>query len=135
MSQALIILADGFEEIEAVSIIDILRRGKVDVTIATLSGNQATGAHNIITQGDIPLDTVDRLYDVIILPGGEPGTTNLENSPLVSQLIKQHYEAGKWVAAICAAPRILDGLGLLNGKTATSYPSTKESMTHICNGG
>lgn len=129
MKTALIILADGFEEIEALSVIDILRRGHIQVTIAGLDKIDITSTHNITIKCDVQLDQVkENLFDAIILPGGEPGTTNLENSELVTANLEKHVQNNKYVCAICAAPRILDGLGFLNNKKATSFPGTKAQM-------
>ncbi len=129
MEKALIILADGFEEIEAVSVIDILRRANISVTIAALSSLHCTSARNMTVMTNCLLnDTLDTLYDILILPGGEPGTTRLENSPLVAIALQNHVHAKRWVAAICAAPRILNKAGYLEGKKATSFPETKIKM-------
>jgi protein deglycase len=128
---ALIILADGFEEIEAVSVIDILWRGGVTVTIAGLDRELVAGANSIVITADTVLSAVlDQDYDAVILPGGEPGTTNLQNSDLVLDIISRHFRQGWVVAAICAAPRIFAAMGILNGKKATSYPATKKAMVN-----
>jgi len=129
MEKAIIVLADGFEEIEAISVIDILRRAHMDVTVAGLKATCVTSARNIKVNTDTCLSDCTALYDIVILPGGEPGTTNLENSPLIPTLLKKHADAKKWIAAICAAPRILNKEGYLKNKTATSHPGTKEKMT------
>ena len=130
MKTALIIVAPGFEEIEAISVIDILRRAKVDVTIAGLDTLTTTGSHDIsIIADSLFIDVSSSLYDVLILPGGEPGTTHLENNSLVSDCIQHHIQNDKIVAAICASPRILDKLGYLTSKDATSHPSMKTRLT------
>ena len=133
MPQALVILANGFEDIEAMTIIDILRRGNVDVTVAGLDGLAITSAHNTTIAVTETLATnIDKTFDSVILPGGEPGTTHLENSREVETVIKNHHVQGKLIAAICAAPRVLDKIGVIAGKRATSYPAFKEAMTS-CN--
>ncbi|RAP32136.1 DJ-1 family protein [Candidatus Marinamargulisbacteria bacterium SCGC AG-439-L15] len=133
MTTALIILANGFEDIEALTIIDILRRAGIQVTTAGLGGVQIDSAHNVTIHADQVLETMDETtFDAIVLPGGEPGTTNMDNSSQLKSLLKQYAEEGKLVAAICAAPHILDSVGLLNGKKATSYPAYKDKMLN-CN--
>lgn len=129
MPTALLILADGFEEIEAISVVDILRRGQIEVTVAGLNNNHVNAAHGVQIVADTTLDEVaSSPFDVVILPGGEPGTTHLEQSTLVKDVLSAQNHAGKWIAAICAAPRILDGIGFLDGKQATSYPGTRPKM-------
>ena len=129
MKKILIILAQGFEDIEAFSVIDILRRCECDVTIAGLNSKQITSAHSVTIQLDYDLtDCMRTLFDAIILPGGEPGTTHLEASKDVEKIVKNHFNNQKLVGAICAAPRILDNYGLLVDKQATSYPGVKDKM-------
>jgi 4-methyl-5(b-hydroxyethyl)-thiazole monophosphate biosynthesis len=130
MPSALVVLANGFEEIEATAIIDILRRGNIDVTLAGLDASDITGAHQLSVTTETTLSqALESAFDAIVLPGGEPGTTNLQNSELLKRALYDFAAANKVVAAICAAPRILDALGLLDGKRATSYPGTKPDMT------
>jgi len=130
MPNAAIIIAKGFEEIEATAIIDILRRGKIDLSVVGLDSAEITGAHGIRIIPDTTLAKVaNKRFDALILPGGEPGTTNLEASQALADFIKAHVDDNKVIGAICAAPRILDKLGVLNGKQATSYPATKDRMT------
>ncbi len=130
MSKVAILLANGFEEIEALSIIDILRRAQIEVIIAGVGGTDITGAHQVKVIADTLIEKIqNETFDMIILPGGEPGTTNLENNPQVAAMIQRQAQSGQWVSAICAAPRVLDKAGLLKGKQATSYPGTKPSMT------
>lgn len=130
MPTALVILANGFEDIEAMTIIDILRRGDIDVTVAGLESLSITSAHNTtIAVTETLADNQDKIFDTVILPGGEPGTTHLENSREVEIVIKSHHAQGKLIAAICAAPRVLDKIGVISGKRATSYPTFKEAMT------
>lgn len=120
-------LADGFEEIEAATIIDLLRRADIEVVVAALGGMQARGAHGLGFAADIALDdalddALDGDYDVVVLPGGEPGATALRDDARVQQLLKRQAEEGRLVAAICAAPKALAAAGLLDGRAATSYP-------------
>lgn len=126
----LILLAEGFEEIEAVTSIDILRRAKLDVIIASVNdANVVKGAHGISIKADIRLRDFEGLPDAIVLPGGMPGSENLANSAKVTELIKRTNLAGKIIAAICAAPAIvLAPTGILDGKKATCYPQCESSF-------
>lgn len=126
----LAILAPGFEETEAVTVIDILRRAAVDVTVCGLNSRQIRGSHNIVISCDTVLDDVNQfLFGGIFLPGGEPGTTNLEHDARVRQLVKNYDEQKKWLAAICAAPRVFHMAGILTGRKMTSYPAEKNIFT------
>jgi 4-methyl-5(b-hydroxyethyl)-thiazole monophosphate biosynthesis len=123
MARVLIPLANGCEELEAVTLIDLLRRAGAEVVVAALQGRAAAGAHGIGIAADATLDAVAAAeFDLVVLPGGEPGATHLKEDPRVIALVKRHAAAGKWVAAICAAPKVLAAAGLLDGKLATSYP-------------
>ncbi len=127
MPKALVVLAQGFEEIEAISIIDILRRGDIDVTVAGLSQGPITGSHAITVIPDTVLDRVDhRVFDVLVLPGGQPGTNNLKANERLLQWIRERFDQGQKLAAICAAPTVLHRAGITSGLQLTSYPSEKE---------
>ena len=139
--KAYIFLADGFEEVEALTTADILIRAGVEVKLVKvlvgsdpLRGSDPTrGSHNIRVKADLALGvnvTADELTDgdCVILPGGMPGTKNLAASADVVRLIKAYNEAGKVVAAICAAPSVLGLNGLLNGKKATCFPGNEEKL-------
>src|SRR3989338_7826078 len=104
--KVLVILADGFEEIEAITPIDVLRRAGVEVTLAGLTGKMVTGAHGVKFQADLTLDEYKDSPDAIILPGGMPGAQNLGRSPKVTELIKKLNSENKVVGAICAAPAL-----------------------------
>ncbi len=129
-------LADGFEEIEALATVDILRRADVPVLTVGVTGNTVEGAHGIRVEADILLESVepDKMQGMI-LPGGIPGTPNLENSDGVSKLIDFAVENDLWLAAICAAPSILGKKGLLAGKKATCYPGFEQYLTGAITGG
>jgi len=132
MARALVPLAEGFEEIEAVSIIDILRRGGVEVQSAYLPGefesDLVLGANGITVQADISLkNAAVSDYDIIVLPGGWGGTNRLAENPLSQQLLKDFAAAGKWVAAMCAAPYALHVAGVLSPRY-TCYPSVEEQI-------
>jgi 4-methyl-5(b-hydroxyethyl)-thiazole monophosphate biosynthesis len=123
MPKVLVPLAPGFEEIEAVTIVDVLRRAGIEVTTAGLEPGTVRGAHGITVQPDASLGQLRGLdYDLIALPGGMPGTDNLDRDARLRQMLTEMAQAGKYVTAICAAPRVLAGAGLLEGRAATSYP-------------
>jgi len=122
-NHALVLLADGFEEIEAVTIIDVLRRAEVKVTAAALGERTVRGVHDIVLEADARLDDLDTAaFDALILPGGTPGAKRLRDDPRVLQLVKAFARDEKTVAAICAAPIVLEAAGVLGGRRATSYP-------------
>ena len=123
MSRVLVPLAEGFEEIEAVTIVDLLRRAGVEVHTAALGRREVTGSHGIAVVADIGLDTVvAEDYDMIVLPGGMPGTQHLKEDARVIGLLREFAAAGRHTAAICAAPSVLAHAGLLRDRAATSYP-------------
>jgi len=132
MANALVLLAEGFEEIEGVTIIDILRRGGVGVDSAYLDDEFATnlvlGANGIRVEADIPLKTasVDD-YDIVVLPGGWGGTNRLAENQLAQTIIKEFKNQGKWLAAMCAAPYALHVAGVLS-KRYTCYPGVEEQI-------
>jgi len=130
MKTSLILLATGFEEIEAIGTIDILRRGNIDTVTASVTGSFAVrGAHNINVCAEYLFEDIDALsYDAIILPGGGPGSLMLRDSATVRKAVTDFYNAGKLIAAICAAPRVLGSLGLLKGKKATCYPGIEPEL-------
>ena len=128
MASALVLLAEGFEEIEAVSIIDILRRGGIEVHSAYLDNELVTGANGITIQANISLKIAfPDDYDIIVLPGGWDGTNRLAENPLAQTMIKRFASDGKWVAAMCAAPYALHVAGVLSPRY-TCYPSVEEQI-------
>jgi len=129
LDKVYVFLAEGFEEIEAVVPIDILRRAGAKVQTAGVSGKRVRGSHNIEITADITLDDVTDDAAMIILPGGMPGTDNLQKSQKTVEIVKKYYNAEKYIAAICAAPKILGELELLNGKKATCYPGFEKYLT------
>lgn len=124
-----VFLADGFEEVEALAPVDVMRRAKLDVKTVGVTGDEVTGSHNITVKADIALRDV-RLDDIegVILPGGMPGTLNLEKSQGVIDAVRYAYENGKIIAAICAAPSIFGHLGYLEGRKATCFPSFETEL-------
>ena len=129
MATVLVPLATGFEEIEAVTVIDILRRGGVSVRVAGVDALAVTGAHAITVQCDALLAETDvKTLDGIMLPGGMPGTRNLLKNSFLRELIIQLDREELLLAAICAAPIVLHAAGVLKGKKATSYPGFNKEM-------
>lgn len=130
MGKAALFLATGFEEIEAVSTIDVLRRGGIDLNIVSVSGMDfVEGAHNIAVKSDALFFSIDYdEYDLLILPGGMPGAENLRKHEGLCELLVKANDEGKTIAAICAAPYVLGELGILKGKQATCFPGYESSL-------
>jgi len=123
MARVLVPLAPGCEELEAVTIIDLLRRADIEVVSAGLSEGAVTCSRGTVLLPDVLLDDVlSDSFDMIVLPGGLPGADHLQNDARIQRLLKNMSEAGQYVAAICAAPKALASAGLLDGRMATSYP-------------
>ena len=123
--KALVPLAEGFEELEAVTIIDVLRRAGVEVTTAALAATPVTGSHAISVAADTLLDSVDpRSFDAVVLPGG-PAAKRLRDDARIRSLVQTAARDGKLVAALCAAPIALEAAGVLAGKRATVYPGNE----------
>lgn len=124
-------MADGCEEIEGLTVVDIVRRAGIHITTISISDKkEVAGAHGITFLADAKKDEVDfSTLDGIVLPGGMPGTTNLGADETVDKVIREFAAGGKLVAAICAAPSVLGQAGLLNGKHATSYPGFEPKLT------
>ena len=128
-----ILLAPGFEEMEALVPADLLRRAGVEVALVGVSGEFVPGGHNIAVKADLPLSEV-KLEDMegVMLPGGGVGVANLGAEPGVEELVKQAAAQGKLISAICAAPSLLSKWGLLEGKRAVCYPSWKDKIADAC---
>ena len=123
-------LAEGFEEIEFSTIVDILRRAGIDVTAAGLKEGIINGAHGIRVTPDTLIDKVSvDDFDVIILPGGNPGFVNLGKSEKVLKLVREMYDRNKYVTAICGAPSVLAKAGVIQGKRATIFPGMEDTLT------
>ena len=125
-----VFLADGFEEIEALTPVDILRRGGVDVVTVGVTGREATSSHNIVVTADIMEEEIEDFDDVeaIVLPGGMPGTTNLEASEVVKEAIEYCSKNDILIGAICAAPSILGHMGLLKASTQQLFRLFKKNL-------
>ena len=138
--KAAVFLADGFEEIEAITPLDLLRRAEIDViSFSVQEKHDVTGRHNIIIRADALITEFrknnDTLYDCLILPGGIPGADNLKKCSKLLSEIKIHFQAGKLIAAICAAPLILSDLDLLSEFRAVCYPADMDKLkAHIVSG-
>ncbi|MDO4188103.1 MAG: DJ-1/PfpI family protein [Lachnospiraceae bacterium] len=130
MKNVFVFLATGFEEIEALTPVDILRRAGIDVKLVSITGDEiVTGARGINVKADLLFENIDSdLADILVLPGGMPGTTNLMKYEPLMELIEKYNNNGKNIAAICAAPTIFGKLGLLEGKKATCYPGMEDDL-------
>jgi 4-methyl-5(b-hydroxyethyl)-thiazole monophosphate biosynthesis len=125
----LVPLAEGFEEIEAINVIDILRRADVEVVTAGLKDGLVEGAHKVRVMPDTSLDKIDfKEFDGLVLPGGAPGFINLGKDERILTMAREMDRAGKVVAAICAAPSVLIKAGVLQGRRATVHPSGKKEV-------
>ena len=132
MPKVLIPLAQGCEELEAVTLMDILRRAGIEVTSAGLDAQPVRASRGTVLIPDATLDAVLKHdYDMVVLPGGLPGTTHLRNDTRIINLVKRMAQQGKYVAAICAAPSVLAEAGLLDGKCATCYPTCLDEFPRV----
>jgi 4-methyl-5(b-hydroxyethyl)-thiazole monophosphate biosynthesis len=130
MTRVLVPLAQGCEELEAITITDLLVRAGITVVTAGLDNEPVRASRGITIIPDTDLDTaLHQDFDMIVLPGGLPGADHLNNDPRIQQLIKTMASANKYIAAICAAPRVLAHAGLLDGRRATAYPGTLEKLS------
>ena len=125
-----ILLAEGFEEVEALTPVDLLRRAGIETKLVGVTGETVCGARDISVVTDLGMDEIDlSSADMLVLPGGMPGTTNLYADNRVTDAVRTMADADKYVAAICAAPSIiLGGMGLLEGRKATCYPGMEDGM-------
>jgi protein deglycase len=129
MKKICVPLAEGFEEVEAVTLIDVLRRAGFRVETCGLNSLQVRGSHGIAITADIAIDqALKDAWDLIVLPGGMPGATNLRDDERVGKLLEGAFGSGAYIGAICAAPIALAHFGFLKGKKATSYPGFAAQM-------
>jgi len=129
MSRACVLLAQGFEEIEAVTIVDVLRRGGVDTRVLGVGACRVPGAHGLTIETDAELTATDETaWDLVALPGGLPGASNLRDDAAVQALLRRQQRRGGKLAAICAGPIALAAAGALRGRTATCYPGFGEQL-------
>lgn len=125
----LVPLAEGFEEIEAITIVDVLRRAEIPVVTAGLAGRSVAGAHGVRVEADILLDEAKpEDFAMVALPGGLPGAHHLRDDPRVLRIARSIHQKGGWAAAICAAPVVLNAAGLTAGRRVTSYPGFGEGL-------
>jgi len=131
MKNVLVILAEGFEEIEAVCAIDVLRRAGAEVVVAGLDAKPVKASRGVVIVPDAPLeDVAEHDFDLVVLPGGMPGAANLRDDPRVKEVIARALEKGLMVGAICAAPAVvLASHGFLHGRRATCHPNLESEMT------
>lgn len=123
------LLADGFEEAEAVVPCDILRRGGAEIRLVGVNGMTVTSAHEITMTADMTLDQVKpEDVEMVILPGGLVGVENIKKSQTAMELLRACWEGGKYLAAICAAPTVFGGMGILKGKEAVCYPGMEGEL-------
>ena len=125
MNKVLVMLANGFEEVEALTVVDYLRRTGIEVNmVSTEKDLQVEGAHGIKVIGDLMIDDIREPlnYRGVFIPGGLPGATNLRDDPRVTDLVRTLADGGKMIASICAGPIVLNKAGVLDGKKVTSYP-------------
>jgi 4-methyl-5(b-hydroxyethyl)-thiazole monophosphate biosynthesis len=128
MSNLITILAPGFEETEAITYIDLLRRAKIGITVLGLTDREVTGSHGVTLIAEEKVTDFTGRCDGIILPGGMPGASNLAQSPRVLELVRETYKQGGLCAAICAAPMVFGKAGILQGVKATCYPGYEKEL-------
>lgn len=131
MSHALVPLAQGCEELEAITITDLLTRAGIQVTTCGLDAQPVKASRGITLVPDCPIEQVkDKSFDLIVLPGGLPGADHLRDNETLQQMLKKQAAEGRYVGAICAAPKALAAAGLLDGKTATGYPGVLQQLNN-----
>ena len=129
MASVLVPLAEGCEELEAVTIIDLLRRAGIEVVVAGLEGGLVRCSRGTVICPDASLgQALQKEYDMVVLPGGQPGSNNLEKDSRIRELLVRMAQSNKFTAAICAAPKVLASAGLLQDRNATSFPGVLEDM-------
>ncbi|MFW5742664.1 MAG: DJ-1 family glyoxalase III [Spirochaetota bacterium] len=130
MKRAVVLLADGFEEVEAVTQIDFLRRAGIEVVVAGVTGRDVVGGHDVRVTADITIDEYSDSFDAVVIPGGATGAQNIAADEEAMRLVRRAFEEGKLVAAICASPGVVLGAnGLLGTSTFTSYPGFEAEAT------
>ncbi len=131
MKKVILFLAEGFEEVEALTVVDYLRRKDVAVdTVSITEDNKVKGVHDIVVIADKVINSINDIdsYDAVIIPGGLPGATNLRDNNKVIDIVKKANRNGKLVAAICAGPIVFEKAGVIHGKNVTSYPGFEDEL-------
>ncbi|PQP81546.1 DJ-1 family protein [Paenibacillus sp. PCH8] len=128
MSKIAVMMAEGFEESETLTIVDILRRAHMECHLISTGVELVRGSHNIVVKADAIINDEIKHYDMIVLPGGMPGAANLRDDDRVIKLLQEMNQAGKYVGAICAAPLALGKAGLLEGKNYTAYVGYEQKI-------
>ena len=130
MKKACVFLAPGFEEVEGLTVVDLLRRAGVELTMVSIEDTKAiAGSHGIQVEADKLLDEMEYgEQDLLVLPGGMPGTLNLKNCDKLLAILHSFHKEGKKIAAICAAPTVFGHMGILDGKKATCYPGCEDGL-------
>ena len=132
MKKVYIFLANGFEEVEALTVTDLLWRAGLDLKmISVMKELEVSGSHNIIVKADMMIEDIKEDADMIVLPGGIPGTPNLKACAPLAEMIKKYNSSGRYLAAICAAPTVYAEMGLLNGKKAVCYPGCEKGLDKV----
>jgi 4-methyl-5(b-hydroxyethyl)-thiazole monophosphate biosynthesis len=128
MERVALLLADGFEEIEAIAVIDVLRRADINIKTYSLNQKMVRGSHGIAVEADESIEVADKEnFTMVVLPGG-PGVERLKEDPRVGHLLAKQIGPNKYVAAICAAPTVLANYGMLKGRSVTGYPGTERKL-------
>ncbi len=129
MTRVLVPLAIGFEDLEAITVVDLLRRANIDVVTAGLTSGSIKGSRGTVIVPDTTLDeALKNSYDMVVLPGGQPGATHLENDERITRLITEMSAKKSYIAAVCAAPKVLATAGILNARNATCYPGALDTQ-------
>jgi len=129
MPRVAVLLADGFEEVEAMAIVDVLRRAGIDTVTAALHEGPVASARKVRVLPDTTIDTVSADgFDMLVLPGGQPGADNLNADPRVGRLLREFRDKGRITGAICAAPYVLANAGIIDGRRVTAYPSYRDRL-------
>ena len=126
--KTVVLFKDGFEELEALSVVDVLRRGGNECEMIGMDKNEAISSHQITVKMDRVFDETVYDADVVVLPGGLPGATSLRDDERVIRLLQDFHQKGKWICAICAGPISLEKAGVINGKKYTCYPGFEKEI-------
>lgn len=133
MNKVFVFLADGFEEIEGLTVVDLLRRADISTVMVSITNSKRIiGAHHIEVEADVMFhEVLEPEGAMFVLPGGMPGTLHLKEHKGLERLLNKAYANDKYIAAICAAPSVLEKYGMLEGRCATSYPTVKEELKSV----